>query len=237
MAFLLFSYQQFNPLNGLILISLTFPVFGQTDTVFIEKDSLYGTAQSIFFDNNPDSKFYDKINYWSFLTFDNESYKYSIDFLKEYKLTLTKETPIIPQTKWVTLKQYKGAFYVYKPSDFLFHYRISINDTTFIDWMDEGPEANKIITQKKIDKNTFEFQLTGVTKKDRKLTIHIIDSKKGIAVFEEVNDNEYEHYYYLMIASEKIRTAPLIVNNSIFQKQFELEFDKPNYSELLKRKN
>ncbi|MBS1760138.1 MAG: hypothetical protein JST23_08460 [Bacteroidetes bacterium] len=134
-----------------IIISFTFPVFGQADTIFIQKDSLLGTAQSIFFDNNRNSKFYDNINDWNFLTFDNRSYQNSIDFLKENKLILTKKTPIIPQTKWVTLKQYKGIFFVYHPCDFFSQYKISINDTTFIDWTGEGPEANKIVAQKKID--------------------------------------------------------------------------------------
>ena len=219
-----------------IIIGLTFPAFGQADTVFIQKDSLLGSSQSIFFDNNRNSKFYDKINYWEFLTFDNQSYQNSMDFLKENKLTLTKKTPVIPQTKWVTLKQYKGTFYAYHPCDFYSHFRISINDTTFIDWTGEGPEASKILKQKKIDDKTYEFKLAGIADKDRKLKIHIIDSKNGIAVFEETNNNGDENYYYLMVASDKIRNLPLIVNCCKEYKQLELRFDKPNFKELLKTK-
>ncbi len=219
----------------IIIICSTFSAFGQSDTVFIEKDSLLGTAQSIFFENNPNSNFYDKINYWGFMMFDEQSYKYSLDFLKENQLTLTKKAPVIPQTKWITLKQYKGSFYVYHPCDFISHYRISINDTSFIDWTGEGPVANSIITQKGIDDNTYEFQLTGIANKDRKLIIHIIDSKRGIAVFEEKNDKADVSYFYLMIASDKIRNVPLIVNNCTTYKQSELCFDKPNYGGLLKK--
>lgn len=220
-----------------IIIGLTFPAFGQVDTVFIHKDSLLGTSQSIFFDNNRNSKFYDKINYWEFLTFDNQSYQNSLDFLKESKLTLTKKIPVISETKWVTLKQYKGTFYAYHPCDFYSHFRISINDTTFIDWTGEGPEASKILEQKKIDDRTFEFKLTGIANKDRKLIIHIIDSKKGIAVFEETNNNPNEKYYYLMVDSESIRNLPLIVNCCEEYKQLDLRFDEPNFKELLKAKN
>ena len=220
----------------IITIGLTFPAFGQADTVFIQKDSLLGTAQSIFFDNNKNSNFYDKISYWEFLLFDEDSYKWSMNFLKENNLTLTKRTPVISQTKWVTLKQYKGTFFAYHPCDFYSHYRISINDTTFIDWTGEGPIANKIIDQKEIDNKTYEFKLRGIVSEDRKLIIHIIDNKKGIAVFEETNSETDQHYYYLMIASDKIREVPLIVNNCETQKQLELYFDRPNYSELLKGK-
>ena len=37
-----------------------------------------------------------------------------------------------------------------------------------------------------------------------------------------------------MVASDKIKTVPLIINNCETYKQIELRFDKPNYSELLK---
>ena len=220
----------------ILIIGLTFPAFGQIDTVFIQKDSLLGTAQSIFFDNNKNSNFYDKINYWGFLRFDNESYTYSIDFLKENNLTLNKKIPVISQTKWVTLEQYKGTFYAYHPCDFYTHYRISINDTTFIDWTGEGTVASKIIDQKKINNKTYDFKLTGVFKEDRNLIIHIIDSENGIAVFEETKGATNQSYYYLMIASGKIRNVPLIVNNCEIQKELELRFDEPNYNKLLKRK-
>ena len=39
-----------------------------------------------------------------------------------------------------------------------------------------------------------------------------------------------------MVASDKIKTVPLIVNNCETYKQNELCFDKPNFSELLKNK-
>ncbi len=149
----------------IVIIGFAFPLFGQTnlnDTIFIQKDSVLGTAQSIYFDNNRNSKFYDKINYWNFLQFDNESFKYSTDYLKENKQILIKKKPEIPMTKWVTLKQYKGNFYAYHPCDFYTHFRASINDTTYIDWTGEGPVANRILNQKKINDNTYEFKLTGI---------------------------------------------------------------------------
>jgi hypothetical protein len=206
---------------------LTFPLYGQensNDTVFIQKDSLLGTAQSIYFDSNRNSKFYDRINYWEFNQYDTASYKYSTDYFKENNLILTKRTPIIPITKWVILKQYKGEYYVYKPCDFLFHFKVSINDTTLINWTGEGPVANKIIEQKKVDNATYKFKLTGINNKDRVLKIHIIDRNKGIAVFEELNKGADKNRY-LMISADKIKTVPIIVNNCETYKQIELGFD------------
>ena len=218
----------------IVLNLLIFSLYGQVsskDTVFIKKDSVYGTAQSIYFENNSNSQFYDAINYWGFLPYDQESYTYSINYLKENKELLTKKPPVIPFTKWVLLEQYKGKFYAYHPCDFLSHLRVSINDTTFIDWTGEGPVANKIIDQKKINELTYEFKLTGYDK-DRKLVIHIIDKKKGIAVFEETKNGG--NFYYLMIMSDKIRSVPLIVNNCEKEKQIELVLETPNYIAILK---
>lgn len=71
--------------------------------------------------------------------------------------------------------------------------------------------------------------------KDRTLVIHIIDRNNGIAVFEETNSGN-DKKYYLMISADKIKSVPLIVNNCETQKQLELQFEEPDYIELLKTK-
>jgi len=226
-----------NILTILTIVS-TFQLFGQSvgkDTTFIFRDTVEGELQTIFIDNNKDSKFYDRISHFYFQNFDNDSYKYSTDYFKEQKITLTKAKPIIPWTNWVTLKLYKGQYYAYHPCDFLFHFRQSINDTTFIDWTGEGPVANKILEQKKIDCKTYEFKLTGIYDQDSKVIIHIIDIKKGIAVFEQII-SETDKRYYLMIAVAKIKSVPIIVNLCPSQKQTELEFDQPNFKSILTAK-
>jgi len=221
-----------------LVIGTTFQLFGQSigkDTTFIFKDTIDGKLQTIFIDYNTDSKFYERITLFNFQYFDKDSYKYSTDYLKEQKLTLTKSKPAIPWTNWVTLKQYKEQFYAYHPCDFLFHFRQSINDTTFIDWTGEGPVANKIIEQKKVDSKTYEFKLTGIYDQDRKIIIHIIDFKKGIAVFEQII-NGTDKNYYLMIAADKIKSVPIIVNHCPTQKQAELQFDELDFKTLLTNK-
>ena len=222
----------------ILIIGTTFQLFGQSvgnDTTFIFKATVDGELQTIFIDNNKDSRFYDNISHFNFQYFDKDSYKISTDYFKENKLTLSKEKPVIPWTNWVILKQYKGNFYAYHPCDFLFHFRQSINDTTFIDWTGEGPVANKIIDQKKIDSKTYEYKLTGIYDQERKITIHIIDFKKGIAVFEQTA-NGIDKRYYLMIAANKVKSVPIIVNHCPTQKQSELEFDKTDFKALLTTK-
>lgn len=219
----------------ILTVGLLTQVFGhtiKTDTTFLLKEDVDGKLHTIFIDKNKNSKFYPSISHFEFGLFDNENYKISLDYLAKTNQTLTKRKSIIPWTTWVTLKQYKKQFYVYHPCDFLYHFRQSINDTTFIDWTGEGPNANKIISSKKIDSKTYELQLDGIYEKTRTIKIHIIDGKLGIAVFEQKsNNNDVE--YYLMIAGGKIRNVPVIVNYCPTQKQMEFDFEEPDYKELL----
>lgn len=220
-----------------LLIVLTLPLYAQhssQDTVFIRKDRVLGSAQSIFFASGKDAKLYDNISRFEFGLYDDESYQISTEYFSLHNIQLKKHTPVIPITRWVTLKEYHGQFYAYYPCDFLHHFMASINDTTYIDWTGEGPVANTILSQEKINGTTYRFSLSGIYDKERTLTIHIIDKKKGIAVFEETSKGSGGKYY-LMIAADKIRSVPLIVNNCETQKQSELTFDEPQFDKLLGR--
>lgn len=196
----------------ILIFSFILPLSGQNknDSVFIEKKA-----------NSP---YYGLINKFKFSDSDNETYQYSLKKLRDMNIKLNKKHPVIQWEKWIEIKKYKGKFYAYKPCDFYFHYKNSINDSTFIDWTGEGPFANKIINQKKTDKNTYVFYLVSTTWSERtQVIVHIIDAGKGIAVFEHVfSDGERRKHF--MIASEKLTQVPIIVNNCN-QKGAEFEFD------------
>jgi hypothetical protein len=219
----------------LILVTLLFPLIGFSqpkDTLFIHKDSIYGTSQSIYIAKNKSSQLYNRLLDLNFGEFDSESYSMSLSYLKEKNLILHKSTPVISETQWIPLVQYNKKLFVYYPCDFYSFYKISINDSTFIDWTGEGPIANQIFFQKKLNKKTYEFELISICGPTRKLTIHMIDQKKGIAIFETIYSNN-EHYFSLMIAASKINQVPLIVNQCDFQKQGELDFEVPDFNKLL----
>lgn len=204
----------------------------KTDTIFIRKDSLEGVAQSIFIETNKHSKYYKNLTSFQFGKFDKESYDNSLSYLKTHKIKLKKQKTILPSTKWLTLKQYHGRFYAYYPCDFYTYYQASVNDTTYIDWTGEGPIANKIKSQRKLNDSTFKINVTGIYDPERTIVIHIIDKSKGIAVFTETTDRNGKNNY-LMIMADKIKTIPLIVNNCQQHKTTELEFEEPNFSKLL----
>jgi hypothetical protein len=206
----------------------------ESDTLFIFKDSIDGYAQSIFFETNTNSKFYDALTSFKFSDADKESYSNSITYLKKKYKKLTTQKTVLPFTNWIMIKQYKGQYCAYHPCDGLGFYRATINDTTFIDWETEGCEANKIISQKKITKNIFELNTEGYAYKKRTITFTIINQKKGIAVVETDAKDSLKDYY-LMIRADKIKTVPFIINNCQYKKQQELKFDEINFKVLLNR--
>ncbi|HCT24475.1 MAG TPA: hypothetical protein DIW54_14570 [Chitinophagaceae bacterium] len=216
----------------LFLFSLTLSqsLFGQKliDTTFLLKQG----DHSIFIDSSPKSKFYDNVSDFHFGKFDGDSYKYSLQYLKDNRIKLTKHNIIDLPKKWVIIKYYKNKFYAYHPSDFYSHFKVSITDTAFIDFGGEGPMANKILSYKKINEKTFSFSLTGVERPKRKLTIHIVDKMNNIAIFEELY-NDKDKLYYLMVDAAKIRNLPIIVNYCKSQKQMEFDFDEPDYAKLI----
>jgi len=224
----------------IIVIGSPFQLFGQgigKDSLFTFEDTTFdGRVQPFLVDNRTYSPYYNDISNFNFSSsWDVESYKHSTDWLQQQNHEFIKKKPLVPWLKWVPLNLYKGKFYVYRPCDFYNHFNQSINDTSFIDWTVEGPAANKIVEQKKIDTITFEYELIGIYSQQRKVVIHMIDTENGIAVFEEISD-ETENFFYLMIAADKIKNVPIIVNHCPTQKQLELLFEEPNFQTLLNNK-
>jgi hypothetical protein len=215
------------------ILSLIFhqAVWGQkttTDTTYLLKEQ----EHIIFIDNSTTSKFYYHVANFKFSKYDKDCYTRSLQYLKDRGVKL-KKTDIkdIPQ-KWIVLKYYKNKFFTYHPSDFYTHLKISITDTAFIDHGGEGPIANKIVSFKKLNDQTFSFTLTGELIAKRELVIHIIDKQKGIAIFE-THIGPQNKQYFLMIEAKKIRQLPIIVNYCKTQKQMEFDFDDPDFKKLL----
>ena len=226
------------PKISLLIFLISELAFGQnkkTDTIFIQKDSLEGISQSIFFETNKNSAHYKNLTSFEFDEFDKESYQWSLDYLKKNKISLTKQKNILPSDKWIVIQQYNDEFYAYYPCDFYHFFKVSISDTAYLEMTGEGPVANKILNQRKINNSTFEIKTTGMYHQNRTIKVHIIDKERGIAAFEEKRKDD-SHFFYLMIMADKIKSVPLIVNNCKIHKQHELQFGEPDFEELLKIK-
>ena len=202
---------------------------------YIYKDSIKGFSQSVFFETNKQSMFYKNINSFGLSDFNKDSYINSLKYLQSNKISLTKKKTIVPSKEWITLKKYKGKFYAYHPCDFYDFYKVSINDSTYIDWTGEGALANRILFQRQINDSTFEVITTGILVKYRTIRITLIDIARGIAIFEEITRNKSPKYF-LMIMADKIESVGFIVNNCEIEKQFELNFERPDFNKLLQDK-
>jgi len=205
---------------------------GSTDTVFLLKRGNH----SIFIDNSKSSEYYNQITDFKFDKYDQNSFETSLQYLQENGLTLSNIKIKHLAKRWIIAKTYKSNFYVYYPSDFYNHFKVSISDTAFIEFGGEGPIANRIINYTRIDNKTHSLELTGIDKAKRKLTIHVLDDvQSGLAVFrEELTDKNI--ITYLMVDADKIKSYPIIVNLCETQKQHEFEFDEPDYNKLIHRK-
>lgn len=197
----------------------------QKDTVYLSKQVRDGKLVAVFVDPSRDSRFYRSLTNFSLGSHDSMSYATSLDLLRERGLRLGRVRNLLPWKTWVPLRLHQGTLVVYKPCDFLFHSQWSVNDSTVIEWTGEGPWALKLLWQKRISPQTYRLAYTGEAGRSEELTIHIIDPKKGIAVFQSATDSS-DTTYTLVIAAKTIRSVPLIVNRCPAGK--ELEFDFPD---------
>ena len=197
----------------------------------LSKDTVLGKSEGFYIEPDRNSPLYRKLTDFELDVSGASTYRNSIDQLREKGLKLERVPAVLPWRQWVTLEQYKGEFYAYKPCDFLFHYQWSINDTTVIDWTGEGPFGAGVLSQKKRNAKTYQIRYTGEPNRSAELTIHLVDKARGIAVFRDVSSTK-DTTYRLMIAAPMIRSVPLIVNHCPTGKRVEYSFEEPDWNVL-----
>jgi hypothetical protein len=226
-------------LNALMILlvlssNIAYAQTAKKDTVFLLKEKRGNGYHTIFIDRDPRSEFYKPIADFRFTDDQERTYAHYLEYFKGQRLPrfTNRKFP----RKWILIHQYKNKFYAYYPSDFINHYQVRITDSTYIDYLGgEGPVANKIKSFSMVDSSTYCFRLTGELEQDRNLTVHIVDPQRGIAVFEEKVTGQKQRYF-LMVAANKVRGLPVIVNYCRVQKEEEYDFKKPDYKKLLEMK-
>ena len=131
---------------------------------------------------------------------------------------------------WVTIKYYKHSFYAYDYSDFYFYYQLAVNDSFFINDL-EGAFAEEILSYKKINDSTFSFLISNYDNKrePERIIFYIIDRKRNIAVVETFRDGSQD--YILMMDANRLIDLK-IINNYTKEKEWEFDFDLPDYDKL-----
>lgn len=177
--------------------------------------------QNVFIVHDKDSKYYERRRNFSFNEFDWQTFKNSYKNLKDLNSFNLNEFP----KNWVQLFQYKGDFYTYLPCDFCSDYTLQFSNDLIIEKTCEGPNAYGLKEFKQINSNDYSIKFS-----NRRLIVHLVDVKKGVAVFEE------EGKYSLMINAKTIENFPIIENECLNSKGTELEFETPDFKRLLNQK-
>jgi len=126
--------------------------------------------------------------------------------------------------KWSPLYLLKTKYYVYNPSDWMYHFTYSITDSIIIESNGEVPSPMVILDYKKISDNEFSFSLLRPDESLINVKIKIIDPKNQIAIWEFLSDNFHE--YMLMVNSLKVKNFPMVVcdcGETKCSKEFEFE--------------
>lgn len=215
---------------------LIVPLIFLSPIIFGQKNVLYKSKyQTIFIDDEGNSKFKKEKSNFSFDDFDKTTFENSLKTIINNKIILKNfDIGSLPK-KWIELFQYKGQFYTYYYCDFCGDYKLEFKKNMIVETNCEGPNVIAVSYFHKINSKTFELKTFNESNESTKTIIHIIDFKKGVAVFEKLIGKESS--YQLMLDVSKINQFPMIINNCPISKQSEFkEFETPNFKELLFQK-
>ncbi len=206
------------------------------DTIFLKREVTKHYYHAIFIDTTRDSKYYDRLTDFEFGTFDLQSYEGNYKYFKgqnpkAYKKVNSTEIP----KNWIPVYLYKNHYYLYAPSDWGSARKRIINDSAFVYWYMDGPMPIPLTSVRKLEKDKYIIEMTDFFNKEptiRKLTIHQIEPKTGLSIFEFV-DEPKKYKYQLYVPIESAKQFDMIVNYCDKQKQSEFNFDQIDFAQLL----
>jgi hypothetical protein len=137
--------------------------------------------------------------------------------------------------KWSSLYVYQNKYFVYSPIDWLSNSSYYFTDSILYRINSDG-DLEFIIDYLRISKNIYEFKLLDYFGSTSFLKIYFIDRPKGIAIWENLDNNRNVLDRKLMVNSNSVKFFPMIVSDSGDRKAmgFKPDFDTINYNKLIK---
>jgi hypothetical protein len=138
-------------------------------------------------------------------------------------------------TSWTSLYWFNNEFCLYSPSDWMSNTQILITDSTFYFLSSVDPMLEIIKNFRQLNSKKFEFSSIDYFGEIRTTTIDIINSEKGIAIWEYKNSNNDSIVKVLKVKSENVKLFPMIIcdcgdRKCVFERtDF---FETPNYKKL-----
>jgi hypothetical protein len=209
------------------------------DTIFLERtvsdtDHLgqaYPFYHAIYIEASSKSQYYSKLVDFSFTEYENLN-DYNVEF-KKRGIHLQKIKSGLP-AEWLPLFQYKNKYYLYIPSDWGNTMRLMLTDSLLIyRGMELSASILNSVTQ--TDKYIYDLTVTDPYTGTEFVTIHIIDKKNKLAVWEFKNENKKVIRYALYVPKENAKDYDIIVNYCRTDKQSEFDFQEPDFTSLLKQ--
>lgn len=170
--------------------------------------------------------------------------QYDLDAWKKYRQE--KQKPPLSKfalsdlpTNWIPLHSYQNHYYIFKPCEVDVPLRRCLTDSTLAYYSMEF-YFNAIQKFEKKSKSLYYIELESQKEGSlppTQIYIHIIDSKKKVAIWEYREENKSE--YELMAPIESAKYFDMIVCHSSIHKFFYeelLKFDKIDFKTLLKQK-
>ena len=188
----------------------------ETDTVFIGPKDYCG-CPGMYIENNRNAASYDILNRYSFN--DHVDYVNSMDtadkFYKDFICKRMKQFDMqgLP-ANWFGMEFYKGSLYTYiSGSDEM--QRLQVNDSAYKWFYMDDPGPVRLVAVNKISATWYSMKIAGCYAIDTSssiVNIYIINQDNKVAIFEFLNYDPSKIYYLIMIAADKIRSYPAIVN-------------------------
>jgi uncharacterized protein (UPF0333 family) len=207
----------------------------ETDTTFISREVTNNYYHAVYIEKNRKSKDYKNLLNFKMAKWDADGYKENLTYLKKHEAIKTKVLVNLAK-EWMPLYKYKGKYYIYSPSEWGNIDRRILTDSTLIYWSMESPTPAPFQVVKKINQHTYFIQSKAFYLDEKpfsKLTIHIIDVKKNITIWESTLSNGSKHYG-LYVARQNAANFDMIVNYCNEHKVMEFQFDQIDYLALLK---
>lgn len=143
-------------------------------------------------------------------------------------------------TDWIPLHSYQNHYYVFRPCEVDIPFRRCLTDSTLAYYSMEF-YFHAIRKFEKKSKSLYYIELESWREESQSeptpIYIHIIDSKKKVAIWETRKENKSK--YELMIPIESAKDFDMIVCNCPIHKFFDenvFQFDEIDFKTLLKQK-
>jgi len=214
-----------------ILIAACVAGFGQAKRGYLRNDGKGANHNMVYIDYDRHSKYYDLVADFNFTPAGLQAYRDGIKLIKgKSTAPFSKKDITGLPLKWCPLLVYQSEPFIYYPANPENNYRMAFNDTTCIEYRADKVTVSQLLSVKKTKDHTYSIVRLGADKKSTTIIVHVVDSKNGMAIFENLIPGVK---YTLMAPAQNIHQFEIIVNYSKNHKAPEYPFAVPDLRNII----